>query len=266
VAVDLEEELNRLYGAELDDFVAERTRLARALREEGRRAEAARVQELRKPSLSVWAVNQLARRERKDVDLLLDAGHRLAAAQRALLTGGDRKAFEQAREVEQAALKRLVQAARPILGERASTATLERVTSTLRAAAVSDDARPDLGRGRLTGDVGLAGFDAFAGVPTGATAPRRERSPSPPPRAKEAARQAAAKREAIARARAELKAATGREKALAKELREAEHAEREARERFQRAERAVECLRADHKAAARAVEAARARLESAGRA
>ncbi len=46
--------LDRLYGVELADFVAERTGLARALRKEGRQAEATRVQELRKPSLSVW--------------------------------------------------------------------------------------------------------------------------------------------------------------------------------------------------------------------
>jgi len=85
VPVDLEDELDRLYGLDLADFVAERTRLTRALRKEGRRAEAAQVQELRKPSLSVWTINQLARRRRKDLDLLLDAGHRLAMAQRALL-------------------------------------------------------------------------------------------------------------------------------------------------------------------------------------
>ncbi len=122
---DLEDELDRLYGVDLADFVAERTRLTRALRREGRRAEAERVQELRKPSLSVWTGNQIARRRRKDVDLLLDAVHRLAVTQRALLTGGDQKAFEKARKDEQAALKRLVQAARSILAERASTATLE---------------------------------------------------------------------------------------------------------------------------------------------
>jgi hypothetical protein len=118
MSVDLEDELDRLYGVELADFVAERTRLARALRKEGRQVEAARVQELRKPSLSVWTVNQLARRRRKDVGLLLDAGHRIAVAQHALLTGGDQKAFERARKDEQAALKRLVQAARSILAER----------------------------------------------------------------------------------------------------------------------------------------------------
>ncbi len=74
VPVDLEDELDRLYGVPLAEFVGERTRLATALRKEGRRAEAEQVKELRKPSVSVWTVNQLARRHRKDLDLLLDAG------------------------------------------------------------------------------------------------------------------------------------------------------------------------------------------------
>ncbi len=66
-----------------------RARLAKAHQKGGPANEAEQVKELRKPSVSVWTVNQLARRHRKDIDLLLDAGHRLAAAQRALLTGGD---------------------------------------------------------------------------------------------------------------------------------------------------------------------------------
>jgi hypothetical protein len=263
---DLEDELDRLFGVELADFVGERTRLTRALRKEGRRAEAAQVQELRKPSLSVWTINQLARRRPKDLDLLLDAGHRLAVAQRALLTGGDQKAFEQARKDEQAALKRLVQAARSILAERASTATVERVSSTLRAAAVSDDARPDLARGRLTQDVAPTGFEAFTGVPISTARPGKQPVPSQPRHAtnslarEEAARQAAAKRDAITRARSDLKAARERETGLAKRLREAERAGREARASYQRAERIAEGLRADHQLAASGVEAARAKL------
>lgn len=129
------------------------------------------MKELRKPSLSVWTVNQLARTRRKEIDLLLDAGHRLAGAQRALLSGGSRESFEQASSAEREALTRLSLAARAILGDRGSTQTLERVTATLRAAAVSDAARPDLARGRLTSDVDLAGFDALTGSPATPTNP-----------------------------------------------------------------------------------------------
>ena len=121
----LDDELDRLYGIDLAEFVGERTRLARALRSDGRQAEATLVRELRKPSLPAWTVNQLARMQRKDVDQLLDAAHRVGVAQRSLASGGgDQNAFAQARKAEQAALKRLVRAAEAILGQRASAATL----------------------------------------------------------------------------------------------------------------------------------------------
>jgi hypothetical protein len=260
---DLEDELGRLYGVDLADFVGERTRLASALKNDGRRAEAARVQELRKPSLPVWTVNQLARQRRKEVDLLLDAGHRLAAAQRALLTGGDQTAFERARSDEQAALKRLAGAARTILAERASNTTLERVTATLRAAAVSDDARPDLARGRLTEEVASTGFEAFAGsatstaTPRKQTAPSRRRSASNDRESQAAAQRAAAKRDEVARAQAELRAAEERASRLAEQLREAEHTEQEARAGYDQAKQAVKDLRAEYRAASRVVDAAR---------
>jgi hypothetical protein len=269
VPIDLEAELDQLYAADLADFVSTRTRLAALLRSDGRRAEAERVRELRKPPLSAWTVNQLARKRRRDVDLLLDAGHRLGVAQRALVVGGDeREAFEAARKAEREALKRLVQAAAAILAARASTATLERVSSTLRAAAVSDDARPDLARGRLTSDIEFAGFEAFAGLPTSSpkrrkpAAPQKQRAPRRE-NPDDASRRQAAKRDAVSRSRAELNAAREREASLAKQLREATRAEREALAGLERLQRSAERFRADHDAAARALEAARVKLDEA---
>ena len=267
--VDLEDELDRLYGEELAGFVRERTRLASALRKEGRRAEAEHVQQLRKPSVSVWAVNQLARGHRKEIELLLDAGDRLAAAQRALLAGGDRQAFDRASKAERDALNRLSTEARSILAERGSTATLERVISTLRAAALSEAARPDLARGRLTDDVDPAGFDAFTDSPTTAAAPPKPKPPlkrADEDRAKrEQARRQETKRAAINRARAELTSASDHQMRIAKHLRDLERAERAARAEFEQAERAATRARADQQAAATAVEAARAKLEEAER-
>src|SRR6266508_3275581 len=92
----LEEAIDRLYSVDLAEFVPERTRLVKELRAEGRRAEAQQVAELRKPTTAAWAVNQLARKHRRDVDLLLDAGHRLREAQAEVLR--TRKAGEFERE------------------------------------------------------------------------------------------------------------------------------------------------------------------------
>ena len=60
-APDLEDEVDRLYGLPLEEFTPARNELAKRLRKDGRKAEAARVGELAKPSLALWTVNQLAR-------------------------------------------------------------------------------------------------------------------------------------------------------------------------------------------------------------
>jgi hypothetical protein len=232
VPLDLEREIDELYGVPLEEFVPARTRLAKALRGDGRRAEAARVQELRKPTLPAWTVNQLVRRQRRDADLLLDAGHRLGEAQRALLAGGGQDAFADARRRLDEALRRLLDGARSILGERASAATLDRVGSTLRAAALSDDARPELALGRLAAEVEQTGFEALAGAV--------------PPPAKPRRREEAARRRALERARANVEAARDREVA--------------AREAAEAAGREAERLRAEHDAAAAALAAAEAEL------
>src|SRR5204863_2632144 len=116
--MDLEQAIDELYAADLEQFVTERTRLAKALRDAGDREGAQTVTKLRKPSVAAWALNQLARRNRREVDLLLDAGHRLREAQAGALRGAERDAFEQARRSEREARTRLVQAAEKLLGER----------------------------------------------------------------------------------------------------------------------------------------------------
>ena len=52
---------NKLYGLPLERFTEERNALAKRLREEGQRDEAATVSKLRKPSVAAWAVNQIVR-------------------------------------------------------------------------------------------------------------------------------------------------------------------------------------------------------------
>lgn len=175
---DLESELDHLYAVEPEEFVAERNRISRALREADRRDEAEQVKALRKPSVSAWTVNQLARLERRQVDLLLDAGHRLREAQQGVLAGEQPKALDEARRTEREALAALGDAARDLLAERnrASDATLRRVAETLQAAAISAEGRELLARGRLTGDLEPAGFELLA--PLAPAAPKRKRTPS----------------------------------------------------------------------------------------
>src|SRR4051794_31940921 len=76
--------VDELYGAPLGEFIPRRDAAARALRKEKRREEADAVKALRKPALSAWAVNQLARSDRESLDALLAAGAALRQAR-----GGD---------------------------------------------------------------------------------------------------------------------------------------------------------------------------------
>jgi hypothetical protein len=80
---------DELFGLAPEEFVAARDELARRLRRDGDPEAARRVKALRRPPLSAWAVNQLARGKEPSVDRLLAAGERLRAAQQAALAGGD---------------------------------------------------------------------------------------------------------------------------------------------------------------------------------
>ena len=75
--VDLEADIDRLYGVPLDEFVAERDQLAKRLNKEGDREAGARIKALRKPTVGAWALNQAVRRRRKETAALLATGERL---------------------------------------------------------------------------------------------------------------------------------------------------------------------------------------------
>ena len=186
----LDEELDSLYASAPEGFIAERDRLARELREAGRREEAEHVKGLRKPTVSAWTINQLARQERREVDLLLDAGHRLREAQQRLVAGEDPGRIDEARRTERDALARLHAAARRILADagRGSESTLAKIIATLQTAAVSDEGRELLARGRLTNELEATGFELLA-PPSAPRQARRRAAPRKPDRKRvEAAR------------------------------------------------------------------------------
>ncbi len=159
-----------LYGVSRDRFVAERNALARALRADGRREDAERVAKLAKPTLAVWAINQLARRESDAIDELFAAGDRLGDAQRALIAGdGDRDALRAAGQRERTAVEALVAAARTVIGaagDPASPATLDRLADTLHAAALEPELHQVVRNGCLDRELRHVGLgDAVNAAP-----------------------------------------------------------------------------------------------------
>ncbi len=211
-----DDEVAQLYGLPLNEFVPRRDALARELRKAGDRERAAEVGKLKRPTVGAWAVNQLARRNRKDLDVLLDTGHRLRSGQLHALETGDASQFEKARGDHERAVRKLLSDARDVLaGERgtASDQALSSIERTLRYASIDDAHRPALASGTLTTEVEAPGFGAFAGM---ALPPQSQ--PSEP------------KRESASEQRARLTAARA-------ELKDAQKREREAKQRIAKAEK-----------------------------
>ena len=208
--MNLENELDRLYGLPPAEFTSARESLAKKLRADGDGAEAARVKTLRKPTAAAAVVNRLARDERMNVRALLTAGERLRDAQASLLRGGPPDAVHKAANDERKAIAALLRAARK---DSPGDAVLRRVEETLRAAAVDEEARRLLELGRLTRELEPVGF-GLTGM-TIALKPRRKKAVPPDPDVRK-------RREEIARAKAELEAARSRAREAAQELARAE--------------------------------------------
>src|SRR6185437_8022067 len=85
-------EAERLYALDPDEFVDARDAAVKALRGDGKRAEAAAVAKLRKPSVAAWVVNRLARDEADLLGALLDAGAKLRDVQLAGAAAADLRA------------------------------------------------------------------------------------------------------------------------------------------------------------------------------
>jgi signal transduction histidine kinase len=166
-----------LYGLPLEEFTRARDELARELRNAGNREAADEVKALRKPSVSAWAVNQLARRHPQELKALVQAGEALRKAQRAAVTRGEAAGLRDAQRAHRERLEELLATARHDLGTGGQT--LQRVAQTLRAASVEKEGSKALAAGTLTEDVSQSGFGGMlVSVPGGKASARR--SPAKP--------------------------------------------------------------------------------------
>jgi hypothetical protein len=240
-----------LYTVAPADFVRERTALAKALKAAGKREEAARLEKLPRPSPSVWAVNQLARREPALIARLVDLTARLQGH------GAPATRVDYAETVAEhrEALKTLRGKADEILQAakiRPTPEILGRVVHDLRAGAVDDESRALLERGRLVRDLGEAvtadpfGSGALVLLPDEARDEARAEAPATPAT------------DDVARARAA--AARAERTRAVQRLREALH---DAEQAAETEERAWEAARAALATAEKRLAAARAKVEAA---
>src|SRR5262245_33427339 len=94
------EALDQLFSAPLEEFIAKRDELAKQLKAAGDKDAAAELKKQHKPTQDAYALNQLSRSAKKELDALF-------AAAKALATGKDFKhALEKQREALEAVRKK----------------------------------------------------------------------------------------------------------------------------------------------------------------
>jgi hypothetical protein len=252
---------DELYALAPADFTNARDELAKKLREDGQREAAKEVKSLRKPTLAAWALNQLKRRRKKELDQLLAAGRALRKAQEKLVSKGDRAGFQRAAAKERELVAELAHDAAALAGEAGvgATAGLEdKLVATLHAAALDDETAAELAAGRVVRERQAVGGFGDASVLVSAPPARAPKKPAaePAPGRKEEAARRRKQATEEAELRQELSAARLAERKAGRELDATAKAAARAADRLGKAE--------EHAAeAARQLESAREELDEA---
>jgi hypothetical protein len=234
-------ETEGLFELPPEEFTAARDELAKRTASEGRADEARAIKAIRRPTVAAWAVNQLARRQPRAVEELLEAGAALRRAQRKVLSGVRTSDFREASEKRRRLVTRLVRSAEAILREsgRASAGAGEAVRSTLEAASLDDEAGAMVRAGRLSKELPPpASFGAVEGL--GLVSALPEEPAAAKPRAKRGAEQ---ERDEARALKAQQDAAAKESKALGEKAAQARRAAIRSRGEADRAEARAERLR-----------------------
>jgi hypothetical protein len=246
-------ELDRLFQVSLARFVDERKKLAKELRDAGKRALAKQVAELPKPTPAAWALNQVARRSPERIEAYCAALDAQIEDHRA---GAGREALFAAAAAERDARKQVVDAAVHALaddGVKASKPTLDGLGDLLRDAATDPATRPRLAAGSLIGAQPSDGLAALVArvEPTAEKPAPHQQAPAP--------RDAGAAPEETERRRAAEEAEQRRAAEEAEQRRAAEEAER--RRAAEEAERRRAAEEAERRRAAEEAERAALRAQ-----
>ena len=252
---DLTDAVDHLQAVPLEDFVAERKRLAKELRAAGDRGAAAELAKLPKPTPPAWALNWFAREQPAAMGAWLDVADALRT-ESAAPGAGLREAMAAHREATGQLVKAVRDGARPN-GRALSAPMLERVRALLQAALTDPEQAELLRAGRI-----VEGEEDELELPApkpGAPAGRPEKDDA---KAAEAERKRAERRAELERA---LAAATERLEQARAAAGERAHAAAEAAERLEEARRTLHRSESEAEAADDAADDARAEAETAER-
>ena len=172
--MDFDDIADDLYGLAPERFTASRDAQAGEARAAGDRELAERIKKLRRPTVSAWLGNRLARDRTHDIEGLLGLGAELRDAQ-ADLSGDELRRLSHQRGDAVAALVAQAKGLARAAGQSVSDAILEEVNTTLEAALADPAAAEALRRGRLTVALRYSGlgFEVAQSTPPGSTRPTR---------------------------------------------------------------------------------------------
>jgi hypothetical protein len=167
-----------LFRTPPDRFIAERDGLVKELKTAGRDDDAAAVKALRKPTATVWALNQLPDREPDALSSLFETGRALRAAQSEAIAGSSSNALVEAGTERRAAVGRWTAATVAILDESShrGAAQTDAIAMALEAASVDADIGAELAAGTLEkvptapSDMGFGGLPAMTALTGGGEA------------------------------------------------------------------------------------------------
>lgn len=162
-AESIADDIDALFKLPLAEFIGARKTLATGLKKEGRSDEAKHVSALPKPSISVWAVNQLYWNRRKEFEQLLAAGQRFRRAHTS--RSGKAGELNEALEARREAINHLSDLASDLLrdaGHNPALDTMRRIAATLEAMSAYAVLPDDQAFGRLTKDLDPPGFESLA--------------------------------------------------------------------------------------------------------
>jgi hypothetical protein len=161
---DVDQVADELYALSPDDFRAARDERAAQARASGDRALARAITGLRRPVVSAWLVNLLAREATGQMAELLALGESLRDAQQALDGDRLRELSAQRRELVAA----MVSEAKRLAAHDGRTVSLQverEVEATLQAALADPGAAAAVSSGRLASPLSYAGLGAGEAVP-----------------------------------------------------------------------------------------------------
>jgi hypothetical protein len=260
--LDLAQVEDELYALPPDGFRAARDERAAQARAAGDKDLARAITALRRPVVSAWLVNTLARTEPGQMAELLALGESLRDAQEALDGDRLRELSGQRRQLVAA----MVDAAKQVAERDGRTVSLQverEVEATLQAALADPGAAEAVSAGRLAGPLSYAGLGAGEAAPLRPVRPARPAVAHKDPAVRSPRGDRAAQPEVAARRAAREGGQAAREAAAAeRKEREAAAARRAAEQAVQDAAGAADAARGALDAAEQTVTSARAAQEA----